>query len=65
MTDTLSRRLAALCGWLAVLIQRVLIDWPERRRQRARLREMTPHQLRDVGLSRRDAWQEGRKPFWR
>lgn len=65
MTGTLSRRLVALRGWFAVVIERVLIEWPDRHRQRARLREMTPHQLRDIGLSQRAAWQEARKPFWR
>jgi len=36
-----------------------------RLRTRKALLELTPEQLRDVGLSREEARQEGLKPFWR
>ena len=39
--------------------------WYERRRQRRGLLEMSDHMLKDIGLSRADAWAEGHKPFWR
>jgi len=43
-----------------------LIDqWRQRGRDRALLREMREHQLRDLGLTRADALVEADKPFWR
>ncbi|MEJ2125299.1 MAG: DUF1127 domain-containing protein [Pseudolabrys sp.] len=39
--------------------------WPDRWRQRRDLREMDIEQLRDLGISRREAMREGQKPFWR
>ncbi|MGS1095536.1 DUF1127 domain-containing protein [Aquamicrobium terrae] len=39
--------------------------WPERHRQRICLREMEPHRLDDIGVSRVEAGHEGRKPCWR
>lgn len=36
-----------------------------RRRTRKALLDMTPEQLRDIGLSASQARQEGLKPFWR
>ncbi|WP_412461092.1 DUF1127 domain-containing protein [Pseudomonas sp. SC11] len=32
---------------------------------RKALRELSDEQLRDIGLSRQQAWEEGCKPFWR
>lgn len=39
-------------------------DWLERRAQRLALAEMTPDQLKDVGLSAADIARETSKPFW-
>ena len=39
--------------------------WLERARQRRQLRELSDHMLRDIGLTRADAWAEAEKPFWR
>ncbi|AJO81443.1 MULTISPECIES: DUF1127 domain-containing protein [Pseudomonas] len=36
-----------------------------RLRTRKALLELTPEQLRDIGLSREQAREEGLKPFWR
>ncbi|KAF1029342.1 MAG: hypothetical protein GAK37_01805 [Pseudomonas sp.] len=36
-----------------------------RRRTRKTLLELTPEQLRDIGLSAEQARHEGLKPFWR
>lgn len=38
--------------------------WLERRRQRRALLELSDHMLKDIGVSRSDAVQEGMKPFW-
>jgi len=37
----------------------------QRRHTRQALLELTPEQLRDIGLSAEQARQEGLKPFWR
>lgn len=34
------------------------------RRQRARLRDLPPHMLRDIGLSPEEAQAEADRPFW-
>ena len=39
--------------------------WAERRRQRRALLELSDSLRKDIGISYADAWQEGRKPFWR
>jgi uncharacterized protein YjiS (DUF1127 family) len=43
--------------------------WIARRRQRRALREIAEsndrHLLRDIGVSRQEAFQEAEKPFWR
>jgi uncharacterized protein YjiS (DUF1127 family) len=41
------------------------LTWLDRARQRRELRELNDHMLRDIGLSRADAWAESEKPFWR
>jgi uncharacterized protein YjiS (DUF1127 family) len=39
--------------------------WAERHRQRRALLALSDSLLKDIGISYADAWQEGRKPFWR
>jgi len=39
--------------------------WSERRRERRQLMEMPDHLLRDIGITRVDAFVEADKPFWR
>lgn len=39
--------------------------WLERHRQRQALLSLNDHMLKDIGVSRADAWQEAHKPFWR
>jgi uncharacterized protein YjiS (DUF1127 family) len=39
--------------------------WLERARQRRQLAQLSDYMLRDIGLSRADAWAESEKPFWR
>lgn len=36
----------------------------ERHRSRVALLELNDAQLKDIGLSRADAWREGVRPFW-
>lgn len=43
----------------------LLLEWNERTRQRRRLARLDDRLLADLGLSRVDAEQEARKPFWR
>lgn len=40
-------------------------QWEERERSRQFLLALDDHGLRDLGLSRLDAWREANKPFWR
>ena len=49
---------------LPSLWQRLLV-WHRRRRERSQLAAMDDRALSDLGLSRIDARQEWRKPFWR
>ena len=39
--------------------------WLDRSRQRRQLAQLSDHMLRDIGLTRADAWAEAEKPFWR
>lgn len=43
---------------------KTLLIWQERASTRARLRDLDAHFLQDVGLSREQARNEARKPFW-
>ena len=42
-----------------------LAKWQQRARSRRDLMALDDHLLKDIGLSRADAWQEADKPFWR
>ncbi|RAU21965.1 hypothetical protein CU669_09675 [Paramagnetospirillum kuznetsovii] len=42
----------------------LLSRWKERISGRRWLAEMTDRELRDIGLSRNDVWEESNKPFW-
>jgi uncharacterized protein YjiS (DUF1127 family) len=50
-------------GWLTMVVE-VVETWLQRRRQRKALLELSDHVLKDIGISRNQAFQEGRKPFW-
>jgi len=39
--------------------------WMERNRQRHTLANLPDYMLKDIGVSRVDAWREAKKPFWR
>ena len=42
-----------------------LLAWQERTRSRRMLRGLDDHMLRDIGIDRSVADQEGTTPFWR
>jgi uncharacterized protein YjiS (DUF1127 family) len=44
---------------------RLIATWSERARQRRALAALDDHQLRDLGLTRSDAFRESSRPFWR
>lgn len=54
----------ALGGWRSIIAR-----WIARSRQRRALREIAEsndrHLLRDIGVSRQEAFGEADKPFWR
>ncbi|MCB1773104.1 MAG: DUF1127 domain-containing protein [Gammaproteobacteria bacterium] len=45
-------------------LQRQLLTWWQRARQRRQLAEMEDWQLRDIGLARETAQREAARPFW-
>lgn len=68
--EQISRGAAGRSGWLSRSLElpgfllHLLLSWQDRWRQRQMLMEMDTRLLRDVGLTRNDADQESRKPFW-
>ncbi len=46
-------------------VSAVLMLWINRSRQRRALSHMQDYLLKDIGISRVDALQESRKPFWK
>lgn len=42
----------------------MLYFWQDRAEQRYRLAELDQRELQDIGISRRQALAEARKPFW-
>lgn len=55
---------ASLFGRVVRALDR-LSEWHKRAAERRELLEMPEHLLKDIGISRIDAYQEYRKPFWR
>jgi uncharacterized protein YjiS (DUF1127 family) len=60
-----SRPTLPVVAQLAVAFAVLVTKWHMRRRTRKQLRALTPAQLRDIGVSRRDAHYQGTLPFWR
>jgi uncharacterized protein YjiS (DUF1127 family) len=60
---TLSLSRLNLTGCL-VALWRKLVLWRERAKSRNRLVALDGAALKDIGLSRCDAWREANKPFW-
>ncbi len=55
---------SATYGLLARVFDRLLL-WQERAAQRQALASLDDRLLEDLGISRAEAVQEARKPFWR
>jgi len=53
-----------LCDFSVNRVLRYLYIWQDRAEQRGRLSTMDARMLKDIGISRHDAAQEARKPFW-
>jgi uncharacterized protein YjiS (DUF1127 family) len=52
------------CGRACEGIAEIGLRWIDRGRQRRQLAELSDHMLRDIGITRADAWAEADKPFW-
>ena len=55
-----------LTPFASVLLQIVVVcvSWSERRRTRIALADLDDHKLDDEGLTRGEALEEARRPFW-
>jgi uncharacterized protein YjiS (DUF1127 family) len=66
IADARTARVAVLDALSAGVLRGLL--WCERRLERRRTRldllELTEYQLKDIGLTRLDAINEGQRPFW-
>ena len=60
-TGNVAKSLASL----PVVIFRGLVEWQRRALDRANLKTMDGHLLKDIGLVREDVAREVSKPFWR
>ena len=59
-----SRKINLLQGSFVNRMQCRLYIWQDRAEQRGRLSTMDARILKDIGITRHDAVQEARKPFW-
>ena len=67
LTESVRHTVAAATKWGVQVLPRgwaKLEVWYRRASQRRQLRELDERLLRDIGISRADAWREGRKRFW-
>ena len=49
---------------IALKVAVVLTVWSTRKRTRKQLAHLDDHMLRDIGLDRKAALREARRPFW-
>ncbi|WP_338531960.1 DUF1127 domain-containing protein [Nitratireductor thuwali] len=63
-TPARRRRRLPLDLRLLAIISRIEL-MAQRRRTRMALQELSDHQLKDIGISRADAFREAAKPFWK
>ncbi len=57
-------RLQTALRLLPILVIGMFDRIAERHRSRVALLEINDEQLKDIGLTRADAWREGVRPFW-
>lgn len=57
-------RLLTALRLLPILVIGMFDRIAERHRSRVALLELNDEQLKDIGLTRADAWREGVRPFW-
>ncbi|WP_370583999.1 DUF1127 domain-containing protein [Motiliproteus sp. SC1-56] len=50
---------------MSVSLRQRLRRWYQNWRTRKQLLGLTPHELKDIGISRGEALEEASKPFWR
>ena len=58
-------RLGGLPGNLLTRALGAVLEWNDRYRQRIHLAQLDDRMLRDMGVSRSEAFHESDKPFWR
>ncbi len=51
-------------GTLLLAVVRRIDQMDQRRRSRIALQELSDEQLKDIGISRADAFREAARPFW-
>jgi uncharacterized protein YjiS (DUF1127 family) len=54
----------SFAGAVAGALWRTLLTWQRRASERDRLATMDARALKDMGITRAEAWRECRKPFW-
>lgn len=68
MTDSVSDRSFARFGTIRraarILIHTVFVRWPQRRRQRMALLQLSDDHLKDIGVTPAEARGEAGRPFW-
>ena len=58
-------RLSAVVSDALIVALNGLMRWRERARERRQLLAMTDRELRDIAITRVDAWREANKPLWK
>ncbi|WP_298290884.1 DUF1127 domain-containing protein [uncultured Litoreibacter sp.] len=64
LTALSARPVLAPAARVAVKVAVVLTTWDEAYRSRQTLKQLTPDQLHDVGLTRAQALTEAKRGFW-
>ena len=54
-----------LIAQVAVSFAYLVVIWSERHKTRKQLCKLSPHLLRDLGITQTMSVEEARKPFWR
>lgn len=63
-TTSSSRRVRERAASAALRVVLMIEDALDRRRSRLSLMELTDDQLKDIGVSRSEAFREAHRPFW-